>query len=119
LRGRLPAGCMVTTSPAGVCLLAPVAAGWVAWDRAVHLEIRPARDTGLSDRQQRILNHIRAFIEAHGYPPTLREIARAVGLRSTSSAQYQVGVLADRGFVEPRAPGRTRALRLVRPGKVA
>ncbi len=41
---------------------------------------------GLSDRQQRMLEFIREFIEEHQYPPTIREIGRAAGISSTKTA---------------------------------
>lgn len=50
------------------------------------------------------------YIEAHGYPPTVREIGQMVGLRSTSSTQHHLEVLrkegkieTDAGFNSPRA----------------
>src|SRR5699024_12538507 len=44
----------------------------------------------LSPRQRRIMDSIRASLEAKGYPPTMREIATAVGLASPSSVKYQL-----------------------------
>ena len=37
------------------------------------------------DNQQRILDFIKAEIQSKGYPPSVREIANAVGLKSTST----------------------------------
>ncbi len=39
----------------------------------------------LTDKQTEILEFIREKILANGYPPSVREICQAVGLRSTSS----------------------------------
>ena len=39
----------------------------------------PADATGLTTRQQRILEHLRDFMERRGYPPSMREIGEAVG----------------------------------------
>ena len=43
----------------------------------------PERDTGdgLTVRQRRVLEVIRSAVAAKGYPPSLREIGTAVGLR--------------------------------------
>ena len=41
--------------------------------------------TGLTPRQQRILNVLRESIEKRGYPPSIREIGELVGLTSSSS----------------------------------
>ena len=37
------------------------------------------------DNQQRILDFIKSEIQTKGYPPSVREIAQAVGLKSTST----------------------------------
>ena len=39
----------------------------------------------ISPKQQEILNYIKDEILNHGYPPSVREICDAVGLRSTST----------------------------------
>jgi repressor LexA len=72
---------------------------------------------GLSPRQQRILAVIREWVERHGYPPTVREIGAAVGLRSPSSVTYHLNVLERRGLLR-RAAGGFRALDARRPTTV-
>ena len=67
----------------------------------------------LTDRQRRILQAIEGSMQVSGYPPTLREIAEAVGLASTSSVSYQLSVLAERGYLS-RGAGRPRTA-VVRP----
>ena len=66
----------------------------------------------LSARQKKMLVFIRQFIERHGYPPTIREIGKAVGASSTSVVNYNLDRLADRGYIE-RVPEVSRGLRLV------
>jgi repressor LexA len=44
-----------------------------------------------------------------GYPPSVREIAEAVGLASPSSVQHQLGVLQKKGFIT-RDTSRARAM---------
>jgi repressor LexA len=59
----------------------------------------------LSARQQQILTMIREWIDRHGYPPTMREIAAAVGLASPSSVAHQLAVLEERGHLRRDARG--------------
>lgn len=61
-------------------------------------------DSGLSDRQQRVLTVIRGWVEEHGYPPTVREIGAAVGLVSTSSVSHHLKSLERLGYL--RRDGR-------------
>jgi repressor LexA len=54
-------------------------------------------DPALTERQQKILECVRQSVESRGYAPTLREIADAVGLRSTSAVDYQLKNLENMG----------------------
>jgi repressor LexA len=78
----------------------------------------PADATGLTARQQRILEHLRDFMELRGYPPSMREIGEAVGLTSSSSVAHQLKVLEEKGFVR-RDPNRPRALEVFLPETMA
>ncbi|MBM3668758.1 MAG: transcriptional repressor LexA [Actinobacteria bacterium] len=69
----------------------------------------PADATGLTRRQQAILEAIRSCIEERGYPPSVREIADGVGLTSSSSVAYQLTTLEKLGYLR-RDPNRPRAL---------
>lgn len=60
------------------------------------------------DNQQRILDFIKSEIQAKGYPPSVREIAQAVGLKSTSTVHGHLQRLEKRGLLhrdamKPRA----------------
>lgn len=68
---------------------------------------------GLTDRQQAILTMIHGHVEEHGYPPSVREIGEAVGLRSPSSVHAQLASLEERGYLR-RDPTKPRALELGR-----
>jgi repressor LexA len=59
----------------------------------------------LSTRQRQILAMIREWVDRHGYPPTMREIASAVGLASPSSVAHQLQVLEERGYLRRDARG--------------
>ena len=74
----------------------------------------PPDATGLTPRQQRILNVIRDSIEGRGYPPSMREIGELVGLTSSSSVSHQLKVLEEKGFVR-RDPNRPRAIEVFLP----
>ena len=63
----------------------------------------------LTIRQQRILEFIRQAVEDRGYPPSVREIGDAVGLRSPSSVHSQLATLERGGFLR-RDPSRPRAI---------
>ncbi|MFF3313004.1 LexA family protein [Streptomyces sp. NPDC002952] len=67
----------------------------------------------LSARQEAILSCIRHSIVEHGEAPTVREIARTVGLSSTSSVAYQLRQLEKRGEIR-REGRRPRSARLGR-----
>jgi repressor LexA len=53
----------------------------------------------LSDRQQRMLAFIRAYVMEHGYPPSNREIGRATGISSTSVVDYNLRRLERKGHL--------------------
>jgi repressor LexA len=62
-------------------------------------------------RKQRIIDYIAATLRARGYPPSVREIAQAVGLASTSAVHHHLESLEREGYLE-RGATRSRALRL-------
>lgn len=66
----------------------------------------------LSSRQKGILDFIRSFVSDNGYPPSIREIGKAVGISSTSVVNYNLNVLQVKGFLE-RGKEVARGLRLV------
>lgn len=78
----------------------------------------PPDATGLTPRQQRVLAHIKDSIEMRGYPPSMREIGKAVGLTSSSSVAHQLKVLEEKGFLK-RDPNRPRALEVFLPEVMA
>ena len=66
-------------------------------------------ETGLTERQQQILEFIDQQIRERGYPPSVREIGDAVGLTSPSTVHSHLATLQDRGFIR-RDPSKPRAL---------
>lgn len=65
----------------------------------------------LTGRQFDIIEFIRAHVELHGYPPTVREIGDDVGLSSTSSVHHQLRRLEELGVLV-RGERRSRAMSL-------
>jgi repressor LexA len=63
----------------------------------------------LTDRQTRILEVIREAVATRGYPPSVREIGEAVGLRSPSSVHSQLATLERGGYLR-KDPSRPRAI---------
>jgi repressor LexA len=63
------------------------------------------------ERRQRILDCIARTVEERGYPPSVREIADAVGLASTSAVHHHLIALERDGLIE-RGTNSSRALRL-------
>jgi repressor LexA len=74
----------------------------------------PADEHGLTPRQRRILEVIKAAVELRGYPPSIREMGEAVGLASSSSVAHQLRALEQKGFLR-RDPNRPRALEVLLP----
>ena len=63
------------------------------------------------ERRQRILDCIARTVSERGYPPSVREIADAVGLASTSAVHHHLLALQRDGLLE-RGTHASRALRL-------
>lgn len=65
----------------------------------------------LTERQRQILDFLTSYLDAHGYPPTVREIGEAVGLASPSTVHAHLANLERAGFIK-RDPTKPRALEL-------
>ena len=70
------------------------------------------RRKSLSDKQMAILEVIQQSISRYGYPPSMREIGDAVGLKSLSSVTHQLNQLELSGYLR-RDAGKTRALEVL------
>ena len=68
----------------------------------------------LSRMQQKIYDYIVACIREQGYPPSVREIGEAVGLKSPSSVHFHLKHLEEAGVIEKGA-GKGRAIALTAP----
>ncbi|NOR17391.1 repressor LexA [candidate division WOR-3 bacterium] len=61
--------------------------------------------------KQRILKAIQDFMEDHGYPPSIREIAKKVGLKSTKAVKVHLDNLAKQGLID-RIACQARSIRI-------
>ena len=68
----------------------------------------------LSRMQQKIYDYIAACIREQGYPPSVREIGEAVGLKSPSTVHFHLKHLEEAGVIEKGA-GKGRAIALTTP----
>ena len=66
----------------------------------------------LKDKQLLIYEFLKDFTSQQGYPPTVREICKAVGLKSTSSVHGHLKQLEKEGLIK-RDPTKPRALEIV------
>lgn len=69
----------------------------------------------INKTQQAVLDYIQRVIEERGVAPSVREIGEAVGLRSTSTVQYNLNALEKAGYIE-RDPNLKRTIRLTGGG---
>lgn len=53
----------------------------------------------LSERQRKILDFVKSFTLDNGYPPTIREIGKAVNITSTSVVNYNLDALVRMGHI--------------------
>lgn len=65
----------------------------------------------LTERQRKILDFIIDYYEEHGYPPSIREIGKKVGITSTSVVNYNLNRLVELGLLS-REPNKSRGIRL-------
>ncbi len=66
----------------------------------------------LTQKQQVIYDYLLQFTAQHGYPPSVREIATAVGLKSPSTVHFHLKALEEAGAIT-RDGGKTRAITAV------
>jgi repressor LexA len=66
----------------------------------------------LTKRQRQIFDYISRYLSRHGYPPTVREIGKAVGLHSSSTVHAHLAKLENLGVLR-RDPTKPRALEVL------
>jgi repressor LexA len=70
-------------------------------------------DLQLTKRQQEIFDFIKRYSAKHGYPPTVRDIGKAIGLTSSSTVHTHLANLEKIGILR-RDPSKPRALELLK-----
>ncbi|GAB4072664.1 transcriptional repressor LexA [Barrientosiimonas marina] len=68
--------------------------------------------TKLSKRQQAIIDYIKEQVTEKGYPPSVREIAEAVDLASSSTVHGHLARLESKGYIR-RDPTKPRAIEVL------
>jgi repressor LexA len=66
----------------------------------------------LTKRQREIFDYISRYLAKHGYPPTVREIGKAVGLHSSSTVHAHLAKLESLGVLK-RDPSKPRAIEVL------
>ena len=77
-------------------------------------ETQPLEAEMLTGRQQEIWDFLVDYVDAHGYPPTVREIGEAVGLASPSTVHAHLANLERAGLAQAR-PDEAAGRRARRP----
>ena len=72
----------------------------------------------LTPKQQQIYDFIVSFSSRTGYPPSVREIGQAVGLKSPSTGPFHLKGVEAAGLIT-KAEGKTRAITIAGDGMVA
>ena len=64
------------------------------------------KEKELSGREKQILDFMQKEIEANGFPPTVRDICAALGIRSTSTVHKAMSSLQEQGYIRKRSNKR-------------
>jgi repressor LexA len=76
-------------------------------------------ELNLTKRQREIFDYVKSYGEEHGYPPTVRDIGKAIGLTSSSTVHAHLANLEKLGVLR-RDPTKPRAIEvLVEKAKAA
>jgi len=82
------------------------------FDKAEEVPNRMDIPKDLTKRQQEIFDFIKRYSASHGYPPTVRDIGKAVGLASSSTVHAHLANLEKVGLLR-RDPSKPRAIELL------
>jgi repressor LexA len=70
-------------------------------------------DLSLTKRQQEIFDFVKKYVAEHGYPPTVRDIGKAIGLASSSTVHAHLANLEKLGVLR-RDPTKPRAIEVLK-----
>jgi repressor LexA len=68
--------------------------------------------SNLTKRQREIFDYVKTYAREHGYPPTVRDIGKAIGLTSSSTVHAHLANLEKLGVLK-RDPTKPRALEVL------
>ncbi len=66
----------------------------------------------LTRRQDEILTYVKEYIVSHGYPPTVREIGKDLGVSSPATIHTHLNKLVEKGFIK-KDGSKNRAIELL------
>ncbi|MCH4891206.1 hypothetical protein EZV73_26745 [Acidaminobacter sp. JC074] len=66
----------------------------------------------ITDKQQKILDVITEYTQLNGYPPSVREIGKCVGLKSSSTVFGHLSRLEKKGYIK-RDSSKPRAIKVL------
>ncbi len=66
----------------------------------------------ITARQQAILEFVGGYLREQGFPPTFREIGRALGLANVGAVRGHLAALEKKGYIT-KAPDKARSIRIV------
>jgi repressor LexA len=69
-------------------------------------------ELNLTKRQREIFDYVKSYGEEHGYPPTVRDIGKAIGLTSSSTVHAHLANLEKLGVLR-RDPTKPRAIEVL------
>jgi repressor LexA len=70
-------------------------------------------ELSLTKRQQEIFDYVKRYVAEHGYPPTVRDIGKAIGLASSSTVHAHLANLEKLGLLR-RDPTKPRAIEVIK-----
>lgn len=70
----------------------------------------------LTEKEKQILEFMNKQVQDKGYPPSVREICKAVGYKSTSTVHRYLEKLMENGYIH-KDPSKPRALKILNPIK--
>ncbi len=66
----------------------------------------------INEKQLEVLNYIKYKISENGYPPSVREICKGVGIKSTSTVHNYINILEENGFIR-KTSSKNRAIEVL------
>ena len=76
------------------------------------IDVPEARSEALPRLEREILDFMVQYLRSNTYQPSIREIGKRFGIKSTKTVSEHLQVLADKGFLE-RDPSRSRGVKIL------